>query len=373
MEGVREEIGQEPALGVFHAGYVGNEPQGGPIAHRSHHRIQANALELVHIGLGADEVVAQEHHGLPAQLVGDVHHLLGQGGHLPALEGHKVLKLLGGGAVLVVVVPLVDDELRVEFIARLFFKPLQNIGGYGGRVAVPVHIFLPLQLIENQGELVEEGGVTDHIHVGVVRDELAQPLHGEFVGLGLTHIEGDLVLKVGPAIGNRVIHVHGVPDDIGQEAHRIVVELLGGIHHHTARPLLIAPRRRRQGPACAAVHHLPPALDIVPGVHLQQLVGDPLHQRNGQRTAHSGVESCGDVALLHLIRVGLRPGVVLPGGVVGGVNLGVHPFQGLRVIGAVAVPDGVRPPALEKLQGLGYHVHIGGNGNPAEFLLFFAH
>ena len=37
--------------------------------------------------------------------------------------------------------------------------------------------------------------------------------------------------------------------------------------------------------------------------------------------------SCHDIALLHLVRVGLGPGVVLARGVVGGVDLGVHAFD----------------------------------------------
>ena len=89
VEGVREEVGQETSLGVRYAGNVRDQAQGGTVAHRTHHRVQADGLKLVHIGLGADPVVAQEHHGLFAQFMGDVHHLLGQLGHLPALEGTR--------------------------------------------------------------------------------------------------------------------------------------------------------------------------------------------------------------------------------------------------------------------------------------------
>ena len=72
----------------FTPGMSRDEAQRGAVAHAAHHGVQADGLELVHEGLGADPVVAQEHHGLLAQLVGDVHHLLGQLGHLAALEGH---------------------------------------------------------------------------------------------------------------------------------------------------------------------------------------------------------------------------------------------------------------------------------------------
>ena len=365
MEGVGEEVGQEAALGVLHAGDIADQAQGGAVAHRTHHGVQPNGLELLQVGLGADEMVAQEHHGLLAQLVGDVHHLLGQGGHLPALEGHEILEFLAGCPVLVVVVALIDDKLGAEGVARLLLKLLQDIGGDGGGVAVPVYVLLPLQLVEDEGELVEEGGVPDHVHVGVVRDELPQPLHGEGPGLGLAHVEGDLVLEVLPAVGDGVIHMHRVPDQVGQEADGVLVEGNGGGDGDTARPLVVVPVRRGNGRPGGAVHHLPPAFDVVPGVHLHQLVADPLHQGDGQGPARGGVKARHDIALLHLVGVGLGPGVILPGGVVGGVDLGVHRFQFLGIVGAVAVPDGVRPPTLEQREGLGHHVHVGGDGDTA--------
>ncbi len=61
------------------------------------------------------------------KLVGDVHHLFGQLCHLAPLEGHEVLELFAGHAVLVVVVALVDDELGAEAVARLALELLENI------------------------------------------------------------------------------------------------------------------------------------------------------------------------------------------------------------------------------------------------------
>ena len=168
-------------------------------------------------------MVAQKHHGFLAQLVGDVHHFLGKLGHLPALERLEVLELLGGDAVLVVVVALVDDVLRAELVAHFLLKLLQDIGRHRGGVAVPIHVLLPLELIEHQCKLMEEGGIADDVHIGVVGNELSEPLHGELVGFGLTDVEGDLVLKVFPVVGDGVVHVHRIPDEIGEEAHGVVV------------------------------------------------------------------------------------------------------------------------------------------------------
>ena len=77
------------------------------------------------------------------QLVGDVHHLLGQLCHLPALEGLEILVFLAGYAVLVVIITLIHDVLWPEFIAHFLFKLLQDIGGHGGGVAIPVHVLFP--------------------------------------------------------------------------------------------------------------------------------------------------------------------------------------------------------------------------------------
>ena len=313
-------------------------------------------------------MVAQEHHGLLAQLVGDINHLLGQLRHLTPLEGHKVLELLGGDAVLVVVVPLVDDKFGAETVANLPLKLLQDIGGDGCGVPIPIHVLFPLQLVEDEGKLVEEGRVADHIHIGVLSNKFPQPLHSKSLRLGLSDIEGDLVLEVLPAVGDGIVHMDRVPDEVGQETDGVVVERLRRTDYHAAALPIVPPIVRGQGDAGSAVHDLPPAADVVPGVDLEQLVADPLHQGDGEGAAGGGVESGHDVALLHLFWIGLGPGVVLAGGVVGGVDLGVHPFELLRVIGAVAVADGIRAPALDQLQGFGHHVHICGDCYPAKML-----
>ena len=115
-----------------------------PFPTLAYHRVQPDAGELRHIGLGADPVVAQEHHGLAAVLMGDVHEFSGQRRHLAPLEGLEVQVFLAGHTVLVVVVALVDDVLGPEGIAHFLFKALQDIGGHGGRIAVPVTYFCRL-------------------------------------------------------------------------------------------------------------------------------------------------------------------------------------------------------------------------------------
>ena len=188
---------------------------------------------------------------------------------------------------------------------------------------------------------MEEGGVADDVDIGVLCNELAQALHGILVGLGLTHVKGDLVLKIRPAVGGSVVHMHRVPDEVSQKTDGILMERYG-LHGHTA--VGVAPLLRRHGLTGGAVHDLPPAGDVVVGVHLHQLRADALHQWNGHGVTGGGVEAGHNVALLHLVRVCLCPCVVLAGGIIGRVDLCVGILQLLRKVGAVAVADGVSTP-----------------------------
>ena len=205
---------------------------------------------------------------------------------------------------------------------------------------------------------MEEGGVADDVHIRMLLDELPQTFHRILVGLGLTDIKGDLMLKVRPSVGGGIVHVYRIPDEVGQKADRIFMER-HGLHGHAA--VRIAPLFRRHGLAGGSVHDLPPAGDVIVGVHLHQLRADALHQRDGHGVAGSGVEAGHDVALLYLVRVRLGPCVVLAGGIIGGVDLCIGILQLLRKVGAVAVADGVCTPLFQNFQRFGHHVQVGGD------------
>ena len=190
---------------------------------------------------------------------------------------------------------------------------------------------------------------------------LTQTLHCVGVGLGLAHIERDLMLNALPVIDDRVVHVHGIPDQVRQKADRVLVVSGGGVDDNALGCCVIMPRSGIQRLARRAVDDFPPAGNVVVVVDLHQLTADARHQGDGQRTVRSGIERGHNVALLGFIGVRLGPGVVLAGGVVGGVDLGSGVLQLLREFGAVAVADGIRAPALEQVKGFGYCVHIGGN------------
>ena len=62
---------------------------------------------------------------------------------------------------------------------------------------------------------MEKGGVTNHIHIRMLCAVFTEAFHGIFVGLGLSYIKGNLMLEVFPVVGNRIVHVYRVPDNVG--------------------------------------------------------------------------------------------------------------------------------------------------------------
>src|SRR5699024_11175688 len=109
--------------------------------------------------------------------------------HFTALERLKIAKLLAGNTILVVIIALVNDIFRSERIAHFLLKLLEDIRRNRSRISIPVYILFPLEFIKQQGELMEEGGVSDDIDVRVLFNKLAQALHGIRMGLGLAHIK----------------------------------------------------------------------------------------------------------------------------------------------------------------------------------------
>ena len=70
---------------------------------------------------------------------------------------------------------------------------------------------------------MEKGGVADHIHIGMILNKLPQTLFGMFSGFWLTHIKCQLVFKIFPVIGDCIVHMYRIPDQICQKTYRIIV------------------------------------------------------------------------------------------------------------------------------------------------------
>ena len=130
MEGIREEIRQKAAFRIFHPFDIADQTECCSVAHASNHRIKADGLKLIHKRFRSNPVVTQEHHRLPAAFMADIHHFPGNLGDLSSLEGLEVLVFFGRNTVLVIVIALINNEFRPEFVACFLFELFQDIRGY---------------------------------------------------------------------------------------------------------------------------------------------------------------------------------------------------------------------------------------------------
>ena len=83
------------------------------------------------------------------------------------------------------------------------------------------------------------------------------------LGLGLAHIEGNLMLYILPAICDKVVHMYRVPHDKCQKADRVLVEGAWLMKHYFPALLLIIPFCGGHNLTRCAVDYLPPPLDIM--------------------------------------------------------------------------------------------------------------
>ena len=139
----------------------------------------------------------------------------------------------------------------------------------------------------------------------------------------------------------------------------------GIVNHHAALFLLILPVVNGHNLAGGTVNDLPPPLSVVSGVDHHQFFGNTLHKRNLQFRLHGSIKSSHHIALLYFIRIRLCPLVILPGGVIGGINFCPGSDQLLRELGAVAVTDGIRAPAFHQFYGFRHNIQISRNGYPS--------
>ena len=127
---------------------------------------------------------------------------------------------------------------------------------------------------------MEKGCVANHIHVGMIRAVFAKTLQGIFVGLRLSHVESNLMFKVFPVVGNRIVHMYRIPDNVSQKADRVFMERNGIMNDHTALFLLIFPMICGHNITGRTVDNLPPPFFVVSGIDHHQFLGYTFHKGN---------------------------------------------------------------------------------------------
>ena len=362
VEGVGEEVGQEPALGVLHAGDVGDHAGGGAVADRADHGVQPQVAEAVLIGFGADPLVAEEHHGLLAGGVGFVDQALDVRAHEVGKEVDPVALCLAGHAPGGVVAARVHEVLGAQPVAVPSLEVVERLRGDGAGAAEPVDHLLAVPGVEQEGELVEERGEAYHVGLGAVLEPPGERVEHEVPGLLVVDVERDLVFLVSPVVGQVVVHLHRIPDDVGQERGRVFVhrgcvgdgDRVGG--------WIVGPVGGVDDFAGCAVDDLPVPVRVGVAVGLQLLLVEAVHQRD-RDDAGFGQDPVGEqVDLRGLVHMQGDPLVVGAGREVGAVHLLAQRQDGLVQVGAVGVADGVGAPQVGELLGLFGEVLLAGDG-----------
>ena len=175
---VGEEVRQEASFRVFDARNVRDHAGGGAVSDGADDRIQTQLFEPVLIRFGTDPLVAKEHHGFLACRVRHVGKPLDVLAHESGEEVNPVALRLAGHAP-------------------------------RGVVGTAIH--------EQERELVEERGETHHIHLRAVLQPLLERIEHELAGGRMVDVERNLVFLVSPIIGQVVVHLDRIPDDVREE------------------------------------------------------------------------------------------------------------------------------------------------------------
>ncbi len=346
---IRKEIRQKTSFCILHAWNVRDQPQRSAAAHASHHCVQADAFKIRAVGLRADPVVPQEHHGLFPGLMDQRHQLRRLFRHKPLDKIHVIPICLCGHPEGRIVISVVHQVLRAQPVSVLRLKFLQRFYGYGASVAEPVHEFFLRLLVKYQGEMIEKRGEADHIRVRILFQPLHQIFFRKLSGSRLAHVKRNLVGPVPPAVGDVVVHLRGIPHRIHKKAHRIFMKRFR-IPYADLMQLWVqfpAPGRHRLpgGP----VHNLPPFLWIMQIIRNHLLSVIALHKRNPQFFVRRSSSSGHQIELLALLH--MRPGkfVVPSCHKISRIDLRIQLFN-LRIqFRPVAVPKRVGTPAHEHL------------------------
>ena len=239
-EDIGEEVGKEAPLGVAHTGNIGDHAAGCCRTNGSNNRIHLDRREVGAVGLHTDPVIAEEHHGLAALLVDLTNQLTGLlrnslGGEVNPIPEHTCWRAEGA-----VVPAAIHKVLGSQRIAVFLFKLFHRRDRHRGRVSKPIDVSFAASGIKGQGEVVEEGGKTNHVHLRVRLQPCGQGFLDVLPGPRECDIEGALLhaafLKR-PVVRQIVVHLGGIPHLHGKEVHGVHVEgnRLVNCHHRARR------------------------------------------------------------------------------------------------------------------------------------------
>ena len=277
MERVGEEVRQEAAFRVAHAGDVGNHAQRRAVTDRSDDGVEPKLVEAFHVRLGADPLVAEEHHRLLAGGVRLVDEFLDVRSHERGQERNPVTLCLARYAPGGVVAAFVHEILGAQPVAVQSLEVVERLRRHGACAPEPVDNLLAVPLVEDERELVEERREPHHIGLRIVFEPLFECAEHEVARRRMVDVERDLVFLVSPVVRQMVVHLDRVPDDVGEERDRVFVHRLRFADRDRVVPGVEIPAVRVDHLPGRAVDGLPVAMRVRVAVRLQLFGVEPFH------------------------------------------------------------------------------------------------
>ena len=149
-----------------------------------------------------------------------------------------------------------------------------------------------------------------------------------------------------------VVHLDRVPDDVGQETHRVLMPCGNAAHMHGVLVRVKRPVRRINDLAGGAVYNLPILVRVGITIRLQLLSEEAFHQRNINRIRFGENAIGQQIHLWRLIHMQRNPLVMRASREIRIVNLLAQGKHSLIQMRAVGVADGVRTPQFGEFLGL---------------------
>ena len=153
-ERIGEEIRQEPPLPVFDIGNFRKHAHRNAAAHAAYDRVEPRFLEIFAVRLGADPIVAEEHHRFLSVGMNDIGQRTHRSANALLHETHIISETRRRYAERVIIATAVDKVFRAEFVAVFLFEISEHCGRSRHAVTEPVYVFFLALFVENQRKLI---------------------------------------------------------------------------------------------------------------------------------------------------------------------------------------------------------------------------
>ena len=259
---------------IFHTGNIGNQTKGCTAADTSDHSIQSDGRKVFTIRLGTDPVITEKHHCFLTRFMYQIHQLFSLTAYKALCKINILLIFLCRNTERGIIIAVLYKNLRAQAIALFLFKCQYCFRGYTGTIAAPVYEFFLRIVIENQRKMIEERCKAHNITALILF--LLQPVFQIFHNIAaaerLAYIKRYFMRLVTPVIGDMIVHLCRIPENIGKKADRIFMERLCMMHDNRMLLLIQLPVICGNHSPTGTVNNLPPLLGIMVVIRCDLLI-----------------------------------------------------------------------------------------------------